>query len=88
MRWRDVKRALKKKSDANVVGGAKHDRVVVNIDDLHVGTILVSRSPGELRDREIGNCARSLGLKERQFRELVACPLDRAQLSDLSSSDS
>ena len=80
-----MRRALNKKTDSTDEEDAKkHDRVWVKIADKLIGPVLVSRGSDEMRNREIGNCARSLGLKEHELRELVGCSLSRDDFARLT----
>jgi hypothetical protein len=78
MKWREVRTALQRKTDSKDENRARrHNRIWVEIDGKTVGPVLLSRSSGEMKDREIGNCARSLTLNEHSFRQFVACTMDR-----------
>ena len=76
MKWNEVRRALSKKSGQIVEeSGSKHYLLRVYIGDIYVGFVLVSRGSDDMKGHEIGNCARSLLLKEHEFRRLVGCEM-------------
>lgn len=84
MKWRDLEHALSKKCDTRESqSGSRHERIWVTVDGKVVGPVLISRGSDEMKDREIGNCARSLGLKERPFRDFVSCTQSREQFAAL-----
>lgn len=83
MKWGDLPRVLNKKLRIERVPGSKHERLSVFCDDKVVGTALISHGSGEMRSREIGNVARSLGLNERQFRDLIACNISGEEYCEL-----
>ena len=82
MKWRELRKALQQKTDSKDEDqGTRHDRVWVTVNGMTVGPVLISRGSDEMKNREIGNCARSLGLKEGPFREFVACPMTREEFA-------
>jgi hypothetical protein len=82
MKWRELRSALARKTDSKEEeAGSRHDRIWVTVDGLIVGPILMSRGSDEMRGREIGNCARSLGLKEGAFRHFVDCTMGRDEFA-------
>lgn len=83
MKWGELQRVLNKKLRTELVPGSKHGRLSVFCDDKIVGTALISHGSGEMHSREIGNVARSLGLNERQLRDLVACNISGDQYCEL-----
>ncbi len=75
MNWREVRSAVKSKLGGTISDGTKHDIGLVSHNGLLVGRVLISRGAGELRGHETGNCARSLGISEGEFKRLVSCTL-------------
>ena len=74
MRWKDVERTVKVKLGGSIQSGSKHDLGFVSCGGQFVAQITIGRHK-EMRNREIGNCARSLRLNENRFKALVSCTL-------------
>lgn len=82
MKWRELRTALQRKTDSKDEKQSKrHDRIWVTVDGKVVGPVLLSRGSDEMKDREIGNCAKSLGLKEGPFRQFVECTMGRDEFA-------
>ena len=79
MKWNALRRMLRSKLNSEVEHGGKHDGWDVYCGSSYRGRVLDSRGDGEMRGHEIGNVARSLGVSERQLRELVSCAMSREQ---------
>ena len=82
MKWRELRSALQRKTDSKEEESSKrHDRIWVSVNGLTVGPVLLSRGSDEMCNREIHNCAGSLGLKEGAFRQFVGCTMGRDEFA-------
>jgi hypothetical protein len=79
VRWPELRRVLQGKLQAERRSGKKHDLWFVACDGKLVSRVLDSHGDGEMRGHEIGHVAQSLGLRERELRELVRCHLTREE---------